>query len=259
MKHKRYEIIKLIEKGAYGNVYKSKDLRNNSYVAIKRIKMKSDTSNLYNEINIPKKFNDKSIINILDQYTDSEHINIVSDYYDNPDLFNYIHQNKQTINNLVDLFLKMSNSIYLLNQKNIVHLDIKTENYIHNKNHLVLIDFGSAKCLSSNNKLYNLYHKAGTESYCAPEVLDNYVHLNSDMWSLGISMINMINMNYPITNESKVSIDDKFKVSIDDNLNHIHDKISPELFDILESILIEDPFKRADINTVYHKFIDIIT
>jgi serine/threonine protein kinase len=90
-------------------------------------------------------------------------------YHDYVDLFYYVIDEKKTI----DTFhiQKMINAVDYLHSLNILHCDIKPENFlIDNEGNIKLIDFGfSVIYKEKENKL------AGTFQYCSPEQMYNMV------------------------------------------------------------------------------------
>lgn len=237
----------------FGTVYKSLDLMNNNYVALKKIRNYTEIKNSLNEIIIPLQMNHETIVKVLDYYYDDSSLNIIMPLYTGPDLHTYINQvNNIRYYNQLNIFYNMVVPLTILQKNNIAHLDVKLENYVYdNNNKLVLIDFGSSKKILEKNSLTKIDYKAGTEVYLAPEVLENHIHLNSDSWSLGVSMITMLTLEKPTM--------DNGIIAVDDNLNNIHGSIPDNLFDIIESTLTLDPLTRINMNTINKKLLEIIT
>ena len=141
-----YKIIKLIGKGAFGEVYKGINLKKHNLVAIKRIK-KTD-GNFMNEIKICQYLSDIAGIYKLRWYG--------SDYIYNYVIFDLLGSNLLTYLNKFERFKlstikTISKQILLIlnhiHKRNIVHRDIKLENFVmgtNNSQKIYLIDFGIA-------------------------------------------------------------------------------------------------------------------
>ena len=86
-----------------------------------------------------------------------------------------------------------------LQKKNIAHRDIKPSNImIDNNGYLKMIDFGTAKILSSTDYTSTII---GTPHYIAPEILQGRGYsLSCDFWSLGICMYEIFYGKYPFGN-----------------------------------------------------------
>ena len=141
---------------------------------------------------------------------------------------------------------------------NFVHLDIKLENIIieetpHPK--ITLIDLAFCKKLNNVNKLEYL---SGTIGYCAPEVLlhQRYSY-NSDIWSLGIVIYNLLTKYELFTSKTKKY---KFQLSNYENLLDFKraklDLLGADEKDLLDNMLKKLPFERYSIKDVInHNFI----
>jgi len=98
------------------------------------------------------------------------------------------------------VFANMLSAIYYLHSKDIVHCDLKPENFLFKENseslsnikdpwQIQLIDFGMAKVVRWR-KYYR--RKSGTPQYMAPEVLEGKYNQSCDMWSMGVILFVMV-------------------------------------------------------------------
>jgi serine/threonine protein kinase len=85
-----------------------------------------------------------------------------------------------------------------LHSHQIVHRDIKPANIIrrHRDQRLVLVDFGSAMCLSSIN-MFNDGIVIGSAEYAAPEQLRGQANCTSDLYSLGVTGLHLLTQMSP--------------------------------------------------------------
>ena len=201
---KNYKLLEKLGEGATSIVYIGENLSNQKF-AIKHIiksKIKNKQNNIIKEAEICLKLKNKNIINYYEIYEDINYINIVMELGET-DLYEFIVKSPSSIisEDLAIDFLKQifESIIYLHNEKNIIHCDIKPENYIiiYDKNNgnkpiLKLIDFGNIrqKPINNNEKLYNF---SGTKEFMAPEALENSgFNEKIDEWAAGIIMYNML-------------------------------------------------------------------
>ncbi|KRX10479.1 Protein kinase-like domain [Pseudocohnilembus persalinus] len=86
--------------------------------------------------------------------------------------------------------------IEFLHQKDIIYRDLKPENIMIDKSgYLKLIDFGSPRKLSDNQRSYTIL---GTPHYMAPEVLSGKGYgKNADLWSMGICLFEFMSGMVP--------------------------------------------------------------
>ena len=129
---------KYIRKGAYGDIY----LIENSD---KQYAIKYSTKSLFNEYSIQNSLNCKNIVKINKYYNLNDHYAIIYPYYKYGDLFDYIINNNIKKNNAKKIFKSIIKSIYTCHYNNIVHGDLKPENFlIDNYLNIYLTDFGSS-------------------------------------------------------------------------------------------------------------------
>lgn len=145
----------------------------------------------------------------------------------------------------LDIFLKrlmfhISDALQFLKTKNILHRDIKPSNILINQNPLCfkLCDFGI--CGFMTGSMCQTMMK-GAQLYLAPERIDarrapNGYGVRSDMWALGISVLEIANGVHPFDGLQAVGILQEIKqwqppLSI---------PLSRELIDLIESLLKSD-------------------
>lgn len=181
MNNYKYMFKKLYKINLYSRLY----LNNN--LLIKKIP-KNEKFDSYNEINILNSIESEYIIKIKEYYDDTDFVYIVMDYYPDKDLYDNIKKEKININK--DFIKKIIKPIEILHSNNIVHLDLKLENYLYqDSNNYVLIDFQWSKY--HEKSYYNtvkiddnfIY---GTPNFMAPELyLQEKYCKASDIYSLG--------------------------------------------------------------------------
>ncbi|RUS86364.1 hypothetical protein EGW08_005882, partial [Elysia chlorotica] len=96
---------------------------------------------------------------------------------------------------------QLSSALAYLHKNHIVHRDLKPDNVMLDKDTdiLKIIDFGlSATCPSTPH----LTRRCGTPAYMAPEVTNPTGYgCAVDMWSLGVSIVEMLQGSAPILDE----------------------------------------------------------
>lgn len=117
----------------------------------------------------------------------------VCDLYMDPHgvcLIDFLRSNRAFFNStaLGSLFHNMATAIALCHHHNIVHNDVKPENFIVHDGRAKLIDFGLAMCHFSF--LYNVTDNVQSLSYRAPELLmgDNAYTSATDVWALACTV-----------------------------------------------------------------------
>jgi len=146
--------------------------------------------NYRNEFNILNKLDHKNIIKIHKTHSTNSRFYMYMDNYPCGDLHYNISQ-KRIINrsNIPKLIYDVCNPIQYVHSKNIVHLDLKPENYLlnhNNNNDFTLIDFQGSKYHNSYYDLKKNAHLVYTKLYASPEVIDDHYCKASDMYSIGV-------------------------------------------------------------------------
>lgn len=212
---KKYKISnKIIGSGATCTVYLGENSSGEQF-AIKRIpKVKIFTRQnvIMKESEICLKLNHKNIIKYYEIYEDINFINIVMELGDT-DLFEFIVNSPLGVIS-DDLALDILSQIfevidYLHNMVNIIHCDIKPENFVikfdknnGNKPILKLVDFGNIRKKPKINE--RIFYFCGTKEYMAPESFEKYgFNEKVDEWAAGIIMFNMLTGTDPFTGDSE--------------------------------------------------------
>ncbi|MEE1314183.1 MAG: Stk1 family PASTA domain-containing Ser/Thr kinase [Faecalimonas sp.] len=207
----RYEIMGCIGTGGMADVYKAVDQKLNRYVAIKVLKRE------YREDeNFVKKFQTEAqsaagllhpnIVNVYDVAEDRGLYYIVMEFVDGITLKEYIQKKGSlTPKEVISIAVQVCAAMELAHSNNLIHRDIKPQNIMISKEGKVKVtDFGIAKATSSNTISTNMM---GSVHYTSPEqARGGYSDAKSDIYSLGITMYEMITGVLPFEGESTVSI-----------------------------------------------------
>ena len=226
----KYMFKELFTQTYFSKIYKYKN---------KIIKRTSKTSEIYykNEYNILKTLDDSNIMKILEMYEDTDHIYTVMNYYPRGDLYYNMYNNRITIKDYKTVINKLINPINTLHKKNIVHLDLKLENYLlKDDGNYLLFDFNLSKIHNyPYHDLIELENIAGTKNYTSPEVNDGYYCKASDMYSLGC----ILHLIYTRKHFNNIETSSELLKNIDDNLKYlildlleIDHKLRPTVYDI---------------------------
>jgi serine/threonine protein kinase len=224
---KKYRISNhILGDGATAKVYLAEDFSGKKFAikCIPKEKIEIRKKIILKEAEICSILNNKNIIKYYELYEDYNFVNVVMEKADT-DLFELIVNNplgyipeEIAIDFLIQIFEVID---YLHNVVNIVHCDIKPENFViifnkekGNKPILKLIDFGNVRRKPMNKK--RLYNFVGTKEYMAPEALENGgFNEKVDVWAAGIIMFNLLTGADPFIspndNESDYIDNIKFK------------------------------------------------
>ncbi|MCD8078343.1 MAG: Stk1 family PASTA domain-containing Ser/Thr kinase [Lachnospiraceae bacterium] len=207
----RYEIINRIGSGGMSDVYRSKDHKLNRYVAIKVLKSEfSADQNFLAKFRMEAQsaacLSHPNIVNVYDVGEDRGIYYIVMELIEGITLKKYIERKKKLeIRESIEVAMQVARGLEAAHKQHIVHRDIKPQNIMISKEGKVKVtDFGIARASSSQTISSNTM---GSVHYISPEqARGGYCDERSDIYSLGITLYEMLTGRVPFEGESTVSV-----------------------------------------------------
>ena len=245
----RYEIIKRIGGGGMSEVYKAKCHKLNRYVAIKVLK-----EEFGKDANFVKKFNIEAqaaaglshpnIVNIYDVVNENNMHFIVMELIEGITLKDYIaSKGMLDIKEAINIALQVAKGLECAHERNIVHRDVKPQNIIISVDGTVKVaDFGIAK--ATTEETINAF-ALGSVHYISPEQAKGaYTDIRSDIYSLGVSLYEMISGRVPFNGENAVAVALAHVEEVVTPPSIYNSKISPELETIVLKCMQKSPDRR---------------
>lgn len=208
---KRYEILEKIGSGGMADVYKAKCHVLNRLVAIKVLKQEFST-----DATFVKKFrveaqsaaglSHPNIVSVYDVGEENGTYFIVMELVQGITLKNYIDmKGKLDIREALNISVQIASGLSAAHANRIIHRDIKPQNIIMSRDGKVKVtDFGIAKVADSTTVTTTA---AGTVHYISPEqARGGYSDEKSDIYSLGITMYEMLTGRVPFEGETNVAV-----------------------------------------------------
>ncbi|MDO4473825.1 MAG: Stk1 family PASTA domain-containing Ser/Thr kinase [Eubacteriales bacterium] len=208
---KRYEVLSKIGAGGMADVYKGKDHMLNRYVAIKVLKRE-----FREDSGFVKKFKSEAqaaaglmhpnIVNVYDVGEDRGLYYMVMELVEGITLKDYIDKKgRLSAKEVISIAIQMCNGIEAAHGRQIVHRDIKPHNVIISREGKVKVtDFGIAKATTSATVSTSAM---GSVHYTSPEqARGGYVDTKSDIYSIGITLYEMVTGKVPFNGESAVEV-----------------------------------------------------
>ena len=207
----RYEIIEKIGTGGMSDVYKAKCHKLNRFVAVKVLKQEfSENTNFVTKFRVEAQaaagLMHPNIVNVYDVGEENEIHYIVMELVEGITLKKYIEKKARlSVKEAVSIAIQISMGIEAAHNNHIIHRDIKPQNIIISKEGKVKItDFGIAKAATSNTITSNVM---GSVHYTSPEqARGGYSDEKSDIYSLGITLFEMLTGRVPFNGETTVAI-----------------------------------------------------
>jgi len=238
---------RVLGKGFSGEVLLAKG-QNGEPVAVKSLSLKDISHELRDQLETECEIflgmDHPHIARLLDVYQTRDKLDLVMECCNGGELFERIaEQGRFAESDAADAAWQMLLAIKYIHSHNVVHRDVKLENFLfeaRDVNRIKLIDFGFAKVCSLDAKMHV---KCGTLSYCAPEVLDAAYTAKCDLWSLGVSVFITLFGYMPFrgTEEQQTHEIKKGKVSVRPKDWR---EVSERAQNFVTRLLIVDPTKR---------------
>lgn len=253
----RYEIVGKIGTGGMADVYKAMDHKLNRFVAVKVLKpeFREDTTfikKFRSEAQAAAGLTHPNIVNVFDVGDDGGVYYIVMELIEGITLKEYISKKgKLSIKEATSIAIQVSMGLEAAHSHGIVHRDVKPQNIIISTDGKVKVtDFGIARAASSNTISSNVM---GSVHYSSPEqVRGGYSDEKSDIYSLGITLYEMVTGKVPFDGDTTVAI----------AIKHLQEEMvapsvyTPELPYSLEQIIYKCTQKSVDRR--YNKMEDVI-
>ncbi len=207
----RYEILEKIGTGGMSDVYKGKDHKLNRFVAVKVLKQEfGENENFVSKFRIEAQaaagLMHPNIVNVYDVGEENDIHYIVMELVEGITLKKYIEKKARlSVKEAISIAIQVSMGIEAAHNNHIIHRDIKPQNIIISKEGKVKVtDFGIAKAATSNTITSNVM---GSVHYTSPEqARGGYSDEKSDIYSLGITMFEMLTGRVPFNGETTVAI-----------------------------------------------------
>ena len=243
----RYEIVGKIGTGGMADVYKAMDHKLNRFVAVKVLKpeFREDTTfikKFRSEAQAAAGLTHPNIVNVFDVGDDGGVYYIVMELIEGITLKEYISKKgKLSIKEATSIAIQVSMGLEAAHSHGIVHRDVKPQNIIISTDGKVKVtDFGIARAASSNTISSNVM---GSVHYSSPEqVRGGYSDEKSDIYSLGITLYEMVTGRVPFDGDTTVAI----------AIKHLQEEMvppsvyTPDLPYSLEQIILKCTQKSVD-------------
>ncbi|WP_346662515.1 Stk1 family PASTA domain-containing Ser/Thr kinase [uncultured Merdimonas sp.] len=219
---KRYEILSKVGAGGMADVYKGRDRMLNRYVAVKVLKKEyredeSFVRKFRSEAQAAAGLLHPNIVNVYDVGEDRGLYYMVMELVEGITLKEYIEKKgRLSYKEVVSIAIQMCAGIGAAHAAGIIHRDIKPQNIIISKEGKVKVtDFGIAKAVTSNTISTNAM---GSVHYTSPEqARGGFSDQKSDIYSIGITLYEMVTGQVPFDGDSTVSV----------AIKHLQEEITP--------------------------------
>lgn len=251
----KYQFIEKIGKGGMGAVYLAKDLKLNTYWAVKVIKKTQDGVDLLAEPNMLKMLQHPMLPRITDISESSLYFFIVMDFIDGRTLESIAKERGRIREELVINWSKqICNALdYLHNLKPnpIIYRDMKPENVMLTKEgNIKIIDFGIAREFKFDASEDTNY--LGTRGYAAPEqyrINNSQTDTRTDIYGLGVTMYRLLTNKTPDEPPYEIKPVREFDSKLSEGIEHI----------VIKSTALDPNLRYNNVREVLHDLDNVKT
>ena len=208
----RYEILEILGEGGMAFVYKARDMQLERFVAIKTLKpnyvnQETFVDRFKREAKTAANLNHPNIVQIFDWGIEDEPY-FVMEYIEGNTLTSIIAKNRTiSLSDILFIGAQVSSGLHAAHQKGLVHRDIKPGNIMITPDGKVKVtDFGIVSLQNEESDITKTGSILGTASYISPEQAQGKpVSIESDLYSLGTVLYELITGKAPFSGDSPIS------------------------------------------------------
>lgn len=246
----RYKILDHLGTGGMATVWLGYDTILDRQVAIKTFKIDANDEDAVKRFNREAKavtsLSHPNIVSIYDVENEGEFYYLILEYVEGMTLKDYMIKNQRMpIETIVHIAKQIAAGLSHAHQNGIIHRDIKPQNILMNENLTCKItDFGIARAYGDTT-LTQTNQMLGTVYYLSPEqARGNVATAQSDIYSLGILIFEMITGQIPFKGESAVAIALKHLQEELPDIDKYRDNVPQSVKNIVLQATMKNPNER---------------
>lgn len=199
-----YTLVKKLARGGFGEVWLAE--KQSEFVTKKvAVKLPHDDQVNFDAIRQEATLWEQAsghpnVLPLIDADVYDGQVAIVSEYADGGSLADYLKTEggRLSVPRAVELAVGILSGLEYLHGKHIVHRDVKPANVLLQNDTPRLADFGISRGLATKDFSSSI---VGTESYMSPEAFEGVRSVQTDVWSAGVVLYQMLAGFLPFTHE----------------------------------------------------------
>ncbi|HSV47030.1 MAG TPA: serine/threonine-protein kinase, partial [Ramlibacter sp.] len=204
----RYDLVRVLGKGAMGIVYEGKDPNLDRRVAIKTVKVENLSEEaaaeyehrFRTEARSAARLQHPNIVSVYDSDRDGDIAFLVMEFIQGDDLKHHLDRgNRYSLEQSLKMIRDLLSALDYAHKQGIVHRDIKPANLlIEPGGRVKLTDFGVARIQDSGEATRTQGSMVGTLKYMSPEqVQGQKIDSRADLFSVGIVLYQLLTDKRP--------------------------------------------------------------
>ncbi len=251
----RYQVEKELGKGAMGVVYLGKDPKIGRVVAIKTMALSQEfegdelvevKERFFREAETAGRLTHPNIVTIYDAGEEHDLAYIAMEFLKGRDLVPHTKKDALLpVPQVLSIAARVAEALGYAHQQNVVHRDIKPANIMYEPESDTpkVTDFGIARVTDSSKTKTGMV--LGTPSYMSPEQLaGKKVEGRSDLFSLGVTLYQMLSGSLPFQGESMAQLMFKIANEAHADIRTVNPALPACVAAVINKSLAKDPEQR---------------
>ncbi|WP_395058036.1 serine/threonine-protein kinase [Polaromonas sp.] len=213
----RYDIIRVLGKGAMGLVYEARDPNLNRRVAIKTIKVENLSeeaaaeyeARFKTEAHSAARLQHPNIVSVYDSDRHGDMAFLVMEFIQGEDLKHHLDGGKRySLEQSLAMMRELLSALDYAHRQSIVHRDVKPANLlIEADGRVKLTDFGVARIQDSGEATRTQGSMVGTLKYMSPEQVQGQpIDARADLFAVGIVLYQLLTGKRPFDGDTDFAI-----------------------------------------------------
>ncbi|RYG10608.1 MAG: serine/threonine protein kinase, partial [Burkholderiales bacterium] len=213
----RYDLVRVLGKGAMGIVYEGRDPNLDRRVAIKTVKVENLSegaaaeyeARFRTEARSAARLQHPNIVSVYDSDRDGDVAFLVMEYIHGDDLKHHLDRGvRYSLEQSLKMVRELLSALDYAHKQGIVHRDIKPANLLLEPGGRVkLTDFGVARIQDSGEATRTQGSMVGTLKYMSPEqVQGQKIDSRADLFSVGVMLYQLLTDKRPFDGDNDFSI-----------------------------------------------------
>mmetsp|Transcript_4973 Transcript_4973/g.10033 ORF Transcript_4973/g.10033 Transcript_4973/m.10033 type:complete len:310 (-) Transcript_4973:314-1243(-) len=257
-----YQFCHRIASGSFGTVWKAVRDVDGVPVALKIVDLRNLTNNdhehLREEVEILSSLCHPNIVQVHEILRVQDYVVLVMEYLPGGDLFDRLQNGRMKEREVIHIAVQILSALAYLHQCGIAHRDIKLENIVFSslpsdgEQTVKLVDFGFACRFWPGAKGTQ---RCGTLMYISPQIArsEEYNPFKVDMWSVGVMVYAMVTSTLPFHETGAAETLERIARGIAGFQEKQWRECSPELVDIVKSLLSDPEMERPSALVAHFK------